>query len=155
MRNITMGTLISGTMRQEALIPCFVDEILRIDPDNATAKYVKERMDKGEDEEGVSLYYDTLDSYLDLDNLFDELNDLCADCPYVYFGASEGDGADYGYWVSWDSLVEDIDNGNLSAYGSPEESQSEYTYVVMDDPENPTKYQSVTLYQDDDIVWEV
>jgi hypothetical protein len=41
-----------------------------------------------------------------LDELFDMLGEYCP--PYTHFGASEGDGADYGVWVCMDSLEEAV-----------------------------------------------
>ena len=48
-------------------------------------------------------YYDSEESYYDLDYLFDTLNEIAL--PYFYFGSHPGDDSDYGFW-----LVDDIMN---------------------------------------------
>jgi hypothetical protein len=102
-----MGSVSSGTMRPEDLIPTFTSEL-----DYAARNYGdvkrKERqahvklaiaIDKRSEAED---YYESKDAEWDLDALFDALGEYAA--PYFYFGSHPGDGADYGYWLSegWD-----------------------------------------------------
>jgi hypothetical protein len=89
-----LGSIISGTMRKEDLIPVFVNEILSIDDKNQKALEIQSGMN-------VNNYYDTEISDYDLDDLFDELNNLC-DIDNAYFGAHPGDGSDYGFWMCED-----------------------------------------------------
>lgn len=108
-----MGSVSSGTMRNEDLIPTFCAELdWRAQHDTHVSakdrrvhrKLVRDieyRLDR-------STYFasdsDNADS--DLSDLFDALNAYAA--PYFYFGAHPGDGADYGYWLSesWDEDFE-------------------------------------------------
>jgi hypothetical protein len=88
------GSWTSGTMRLEDLIPSFVD-LMQALPAASTQKHmggvaeIEARM--GDDD-----YYESEAADFDLEELFDMLNDV-APAGY-YFSASEGDGADYGYW---------------------------------------------------------
>jgi len=50
-------------------------------------------------------YWQSDDVGYDLEALFDALNEIAP--PFCYFGATEGDGSDYGFWVSWDSIEEE------------------------------------------------
>jgi len=107
-----IGSVSSGTMRPEDLIPAFYSEL---ESQAKRSKYVayknrrehlkllkeiQKRFKKGTCTE------ETDDS--ELSDLFDALNEYAG--PYFYFGAHPGDGADYGYWLSedWDEQFVDI-----------------------------------------------
>jgi len=90
-KKIELGSIISGTMRKEDLIPAFIDEIFSIDDKNQVALEIQSGMK-------VSDYYEKEISDWDLDSLFDELNNLC-NIDGAYFGAHPGDGSDYGFWM--------------------------------------------------------
>jgi hypothetical protein len=88
------GTVSSGTMRDQDLIPRFLEVLDEHAPSKA-----KELLD---------LYQNTLEHLDDesdsdemaramlLADLFEALNEIAPED--TYFGASEGDGADYGFW---------------------------------------------------------
>lgn len=103
-KQINIGTVSHGTMREQDLIPAFVSELKNQKPlKREHAKLVREieaRMD-AED------YYESEDASFDLEALFDALDEYCAE--YFYFGAHPGDGSDYGYWLSegWEESLED------------------------------------------------
>src|SRR5690349_17755964 len=90
-----LGSVSSGTMREEDLIPAFI----------WTAKHLKltkseraeiRRIEKATETDG---YYGSEDAGFDLnETLFDILDNHAL--PYFYFGSHPGDGADYGYWLS-------------------------------------------------------
>lgn len=93
-----IGSVSSGTMREEDLIPAFTDELERLALANHNRQHlVKVAELRGEmDKPG---YYDTDEASFDLnETLFDALNEYAL--PYFYFGAHPGDGADYGFWLS-------------------------------------------------------
>lgn len=83
------GTLISGTMRDEDLGPAFLDVLEEIDPDRAAefrADWAEVVVADWEHEDATEAVFE----------LFDALD---AAAPYgVYFGATEGDGSDFGFW---------------------------------------------------------
>jgi len=101
-----IGTVSHGTMRNEDLIPEFAYILEKYAPEryeSLRAEYapIFEEMDVEdfedfEDQESASHLTDAL---------FEELDAIGA--PYTYFGSSEGDGSDYGFWPSIDSLEED------------------------------------------------
>jgi len=139
---IELGTLSSGTMRREDLIPVFINEILRIDPNNEVATRIWCTYCDYE-EETLDEYWESQSSNWDLDELFDELNDLC-DLPYVSFGSHPDDGADYGYWVDWESLYLDIVRGQVVAVKNIQEISDENQLYLHD---------GLTLYKGNDIIW--
>ena len=108
---IVLETVSWGTMRKEDLIPSFVQELFRIDPDNEVANNVQGTYSDYSDDD-IDDYWNSESSDFDLNDLFDEINNVC-DLPYVYFGANDGDGSDYGFWADIISLEEDIENDKI------------------------------------------
>jgi hypothetical protein len=49
-----------------------------------------------------------------MDALYTALDEIAA--PYCYFGAIDGDGADYGFWPALESLEDDRRSGELAEY---------------------------------------
>ena len=85
-------------MRECDLIPCFVSLLDDLEHEQSSELVeIKQRM---EDES----YYDTEDADFDLEWLFDALNDHAPDG--YHFGAHEGDGSDYGFWLNSDEYNE-------------------------------------------------
>ena len=89
------GSYSSGTMRPEDLIPTFMGALESVDKPRAM-KLIKEYADVFDylEEDGEEVQ-DDMDFLLN-EELFGALNDYCPEG--YYFGASEGDGADYGVW---------------------------------------------------------
>jgi len=102
-----MGTVISGTMRPEDLIPALLEELERRDPERAgiIREDVEELTLVEEPEYGV--YYSDRDEVRPgissrdwapevVEELFCALDDCAPEG--CYFGAHPGDGCDYGFW---------------------------------------------------------
>ena len=100
-----VGSISSGTMRTEDLIPDFLWELKRLAMANKNQSHldlvaeIQSRIDAGENDENDNPYWDSDDASYDLnDSLFDALNEYAL--PYFYFGSHPGDGSDYGFWLS-------------------------------------------------------
>ena len=145
-----IGSISSGTMRNEDLIPDFVWELEHLAKQHNRkdhlnmCKGIRQSMEK----EG---YYESEDADYDLnEDLFNALNEYAA--PYFYFGANEGDGADYGYWLSMDEYdfdglkVSDLsevpkdyageilhinDHGNMTLYSKAKTQQPREIWAVV------------------------
>jgi len=99
-KHYPMGSISSGTMRKEDLIPAFVDELeYQAGKDDKYHIALCERINEAMENDG---YFDGEDSYFDLEELFDALDEYSA--PYFYFGAHPGDGSDYGWWLAIDDI---------------------------------------------------
>jgi len=126
---LPIGSISSGTMRSEDLLPDFLYMLGQMDrklADEFEAEYGLADCDEVDDE--------TADEAVSA--LFDILGEYCP--PYCYFGAHEGDGADFGCWVSWDSL-EDFDGLKVSDTSEvPEDYTGEVLHV--NDRGNTTLY---------------
>ena len=106
------GTVISGTMRAEDLIPAFVNELSARAEDHSLSGGILQRdasksryastqdmlagIEEAQESYGEDYYGSDQASY-DLDWLFEALNSYAPGGHY--FGAHPGDGADYGYWA--------------------------------------------------------
>jgi hypothetical protein len=102
-----IGTVSHGTMRPEDLIPAFLDVAERLRLTREDRKAVREIRAAWEAEQ----FFNNGEDEDALNSLFDIL-DRCAP-PYCYFGALEGDGADYGFWISMDSIDEAVRDGDI------------------------------------------
>ncbi len=96
-RKPTFGSISSGTMRNEDLIPDFLRELQYYAPRQAA------RLRKWYGYDNASFDFTSEQADYLLESLFDALGDAANRVPYMYFGAHPGDGADYGFW-----LLEDL-----------------------------------------------
>jgi len=98
-----IGSISHATMREEDLIPSFLNELEYLNNNKHAYKVV---INEGKKivEKGV---YDTDDTsfYLN-ETLFNALNDFAP--PYHYFGSHCGDGSDFGFWLN-DNIEYDFD----------------------------------------------
>jgi hypothetical protein len=110
------GSVSHGTMREEDLIPTFMDVLDDIreeitlsagpwpvssDPSRLDYRVkvvggIDGRLGEIERRIDTDGYFDSEDAHWDLEYLFDQL-DALAPAGY-YFGAHPGDGSDYGFW---------------------------------------------------------
>lgn len=114
----TLGTVCHGSHRYQDVIPALLGELEYLDSDRH-AKYLSDIA--GEALEHLLAVDDilepddeTTDSRMDWlsgvsADLFDILDVMSPD--YCYFGAHEGDGADFGFWPSWDAIDDAIHDG--------------------------------------------
>ena len=104
--NNMIGSIISGTMRQDDLIPAFLDELEILDEaqhDALCEEVAGILWRNGEDWDD-----DEICMFLNED-LWDAMMDHAPE--FCYFGAHPGDGSDYGFWVDHDGLAESIRYG--------------------------------------------
>lgn len=92
-----IGSVSSGTMRREDLVPCFLG-VLEDLADGATdlTSAITSRIEFADNDENYYDYYESDVSGFDLEELSDALAEYAP--KNCYFGAHCGDGADYGFW---------------------------------------------------------
>lgn len=101
MESVIKGTLIRGTMRNADLIPVFLAEFERIDP-NGHAEYLAGLSNYGIngnillDLDDCDEFWSSMDAVEIVQELFDSLDEHAPDG--YYFGAHCGDGSDFGFW---------------------------------------------------------
>lgn len=121
-RSIEIGSVSCATLRPADLIPAFM-EVMRIHNSGVYVKLLDAvpglarlyrdavaNLESGHENEGESGWFESEEAALFLnDDLFDAMQIIAP--PYTYFGAHEGDPADFGFWPDVDSLQEDIRQG--------------------------------------------
>ena len=94
MTQFQLGSISTGTLRPEDLLPRFMGALEEL------TGTIEERYDED-----------------NMDELIDDLNNACP--PFVYFGALEGDGADFGFWPDMDRLNEALQVNGLPHLDEP------------------------------------
>jgi hypothetical protein len=94
MKNYPFGSISHGTMRNEDLYEAFLNALNGID--QSAYEHFKRTHEDDDD------YLHENDIEENLEELFVTLHHYAA--PYFYFGAHPGDGSDFGFWFSDDSL---------------------------------------------------
>jgi hypothetical protein len=88
----TVGSVISGTMRKEDLIPDFIFELGELEHESDNLSEIITRFNESD-----KSYFKSEDSDFDLEELFDMMDEHSPEG--YYFGAHPGDGSDYGFWM--------------------------------------------------------
>ena len=123
-----LGSVSHGTMREEDLIPEFTWLLRDLAKRAGRKDHVRlaDEIDKRAEAEG---YYESEEAGWDLnESLFPALEEYAP--PYAYFGASEGDGSDYGFWISSEVVDQVKESGGL-VVGDTSEVPKGYTGEVL------------------------
>jgi hypothetical protein len=94
-------SVIHGTLRNQDLIPAFLEAVLQLDPDTPIPEELREAPQDNDDHE----WWYTETAYWVLEHLDNKLNDHAPDG--YYFGAHYGDGSDFGFW----RMIDEEDDG--------------------------------------------
>ncbi len=147
---VEIGTVCSGTMKCEDLIPTFTELLRTLDTDKSFTSVIEEcdRIIKSA-ETDESIWEDENTCIVLNEDLWEALD--CFSPELCFFGAHPGNGSDYGYWPS-----EDIENGfdglrvsDLSEV--PEDYKGDHV-LLINDHGNTTLYKTVMTLKE---VWSV
>lgn len=154
-----IGSISSGTMRTEDLLETYADELeylmkredKRVKNDNQQAALTGNVLAEvnGRHVEYAKLITEARDIDPDSDEaseLVDELADALQEYApaYCYFGAHEGDGADYGFWPSWEEIDE-----------LPTVEDSDEAKALGEDCKSVNDHGNVTVYGGDgSVIWD-
>lgn len=129
MRYASFGSISSGTMLTEDLIPCFSAEL------EALLKLQPRSFKRGEyrkliREANALTDYDSEDAGHVLEELFDALQVFAP--PYAYFGSHAGDGANYGFWMCDEPLLSGFDGIKVSDLSEVPRDYRGEVFVIND-----------------------
>jgi hypothetical protein len=102
MAKIQIGSVSTGTLRNEDLIPAFADELSVMEASEAGVKLLDEvwkflgKEEPYKHPDGPLADFESEDAGYLVDELHDALNEHAP--PHMRFGSHEGDGADFGWW---------------------------------------------------------
>ena len=120
MKKAELGTIISGTLREEDLLEAFADE-LEAFCDSLWAltlvKYARE--------------IDANDSMAPtvIEDLITALTELAPS--YMYFGALDGDGSDFGFWPDLEALKTSVFDGDTLQVNDICDIPADYSGQIM------------------------
>ena len=123
-RQIQLGTVIEGTLKNEDLLEAFSYELNDIRTDSKTHyKLVFDAQNRWYRDDGSDEREDEIPDLIN--ELIDAINEYSL--PYTYFGTLEGDGADFGWWIDFDNMNESINESitkDLRATGTLNDEES-------------------------------
>lgn len=131
-----LGSISEGTLRDEDLIDTFASELRSLY--EATRTRIPPHVKKLLAEAEVLDYGETDDLSEVVSELSQELEHFAP--PYAYFGASEGDGADFGFWISQYALDEAIRDGEVFVINDRQRGRQ---------PDPPKNYRGLVLHVSD------
>jgi len=114
MTQFQLGSISHGTLRTQDLLPVFLETLTALGGDvpsdlecGAHIEYLNWPGPGTTACDEDDKFWSSEEAMWDMEALTDGLNNLCP--PFVYFGALEGDGSDFGFWPDRDAIQEAID----------------------------------------------
>ena len=141
MAEFQLGSISTGTLRQQDLLSAFAQKLSSLE---STRFYAEVGPDSLELYHGSELVrqapamLNALDNTTAVSNpyvaeyldwLTDALQEYCP--PFIYFGTLEGDGADFGFWPDMDSLGEAMQRMGMARGESDEERLEDDGVIVQ------------------------
>lgn len=129
-RLASLGSVSTGTLRTEDLLRAFSDALADLRPIGSTAAGSEtacliERASRLADalDDGDVIGEDRGEAEIEAGEVVSELEDALQEHapPFCYFGAHGGDGADFGFWISWDAVRDARQDGDLAEIADPGE----------------------------------
>ena len=118
---LPLGTVIHRTMREEDLIPAFLDALESVAPRQAAEmrEEYADQIAQADPEFCWEVLVDALDAHAP---------------PYTYFGSNPGDGSDMGVWINDEQIEDDLAEENTDKLraiirGEPMPQGSQYVVV--------------------------
>lgn len=145
MKTSNIGSVSSGTLRDQDLLRAFADELevlTEAEPESPVFKVIaeaREVADTLDDEDVIGVFRGNAleNSSAIIEDLTEYLNEIAP--PFCYFGTHEGDGAEFGFWPSWDS-IDDAINATDEILKVSDTSEAPEFILHINDHGNATLY---------------
>lgn len=102
MVKIELGSIVHGTHLPSDLVPAFLEEAKRVNPESETVKridrVVSAVIDDVDDDATTEAFWLSEFATEAIQELDQEIGSADDAPPYFYFGAHPGDGSDFGWW---------------------------------------------------------
>lgn len=146
-----IGSISEGTLRTQDLLPRFISVLEQADPENRAVKDYAEAWNaaatlaewtnvgnqNAEDVLEAIGYWDSEQTgYLLNEDVFDALNEVAPEG--TSFGASEGDGASFGFWyIDCDACGKSLGDHSPEGQGCDDEDYGEDTEITLEPDRSP------------------
>lgn len=134
-RKAEFGSISTCTLRTQDLIRAFTDELEHLEHGGTQAQEITRNINESIWEDDNDPYWDSEDAQHTLEELFDALNEYAP--PYGYFGAHEGDGADFGFWPI-SEIFDNPEDPGVTKVNDLSEAIEPGEYLVVNDHGNCT-----------------
>ena len=130
-----IGSVSHGTLRTENLLSAFADELERLldaNPETNPGNWydlIQEANDILDTETEEIIAMVLVGSTELVSDLQDALDELAPD--YCYFGPTERDGSDFGFWPAWGSIEAAVRDGELLKLNAGDEISGDWYGPVM------------------------
>ena len=113
MAEFQLGSISTGTLRTEDLLPTFTHALRSLpwkDGQRPASEIFSELILEAEHLVGTTGWETMNPEDSGVAGIMEDLGDALQECcpPFVYFGTLEGDGADFGFWPDMDRLNEEL-----------------------------------------------
>jgi hypothetical protein len=132
MAEFQLGSISTGTLRTEDLLPIFADTLKALpwlDGIQSNSVMFSELLADADKYQSVDTEDGAEIASEVLENLTEALSAICP--PFVYFGTLPGDGADFGFWPDMDSLGEAMQRMGMARGESDEERLEDDGVIVQ------------------------
>tara|TARA_R110000824_G_scaffold398814_1_gene603343 strand:- start:380 stop:868 length:489 start_codon:yes stop_codon:yes gene_type:complete len=152
-RPFQLGTVSHGTLRPQDLLPKFLETLTALGGDIPTdlecAAHIEYLNWPSPDTTACDEddpFWVSEDAGWDMEALRDALQNCCP--PFIYFGAHEGDGSDFGFWPDMDALETATSGEPLNQFILDEE-----IYLAGESISIHVSGHNVTVYDNDGELW--
>ena len=149
-KKVPFGSISTGTLRPQDLVPAFYNALHWLDEKGAKG-IVDGVPSEAWSDDDHGFWTEESCGWI-IEELTEALQEFAP--PYSYFGAHEGDGADFGFWPAIDAMEDAVRDGELLKVSDTADVPDDYRGEVMlvNDHGNVTLYRATASLEE---VWSI